>query len=88
MVLHDYPDPDCLQILRHLRAAARPSTQLVVIDNIMAYACEEPSANEIPGAAIPPPPAPLLPNLGEANAAAYLMDVQVPLGSLKYDNRH
>ncbi|KZV60684.1 S-adenosyl-L-methionine-dependent methyltransferase [Peniophora sp. CONT] len=77
MILHDYPDQDCLTILRHLRAAARPSTQLVVVDNIMAYACDEPAANEVPGATISPPPAPLLPNFGEANSVAYLMDVQM-----------
>lgn len=64
-------------ILRHLRAAAQPSTQLVVVDNIMAHACEEPAANEIPGAAIAPPPKPLLSNLGEANSVAYLVDVLV-----------
>ena len=75
--MHDYPDQDCLQILRNLRVAAKPSTKLVIVDNIMAYACEEPAANEIPGAAITLPSAPLLPNLGEANSAAYLMDVQV-----------
>ncbi|VDB92390.1 unnamed protein product [Peniophora sp. CBMAI 1063] len=77
MILHDYPDQDCLKILRSLRAAAKPSTQLIVVDNIMAYACEEPAANEIPGAVVTPLPAPLLPNLGEANSAAYLMDVQM-----------
>ncbi|VDB95385.1 unnamed protein product [Peniophora sp. CBMAI 1063] len=75
MILHDYPDQDCLKILRNLRTAAKPSTQLIVVDNIMSYACDEPAANEIPGAAITPPPAPLLPNLGQANSTAYLMDV-------------
>ncbi|VDB92395.1 unnamed protein product [Peniophora sp. CBMAI 1063] len=77
MILHDYPHQDCLTILRHLRAAAKRSTQLVIVDNIMAYACEEPAANEIPGAALPAPPAPLLPNFGDANSVAYLMDVQM-----------
>ncbi|KZV60678.1 S-adenosyl-L-methionine-dependent methyltransferase [Peniophora sp. CONT] len=77
MIMHDYPDKDCVTILRHLRAAATPSTQLVIVDNIMAYACPEPAALEIPGAALSPPPAPLLRNLGEANSTAYLMDVEM-----------
>ncbi|KAI0315782.1 S-adenosyl-L-methionine-dependent methyltransferase [Amylostereum chailletii] len=77
MIMHDYPDDTCLAILRHLRASAKPSTQLVIVDNIIAYACEEPAAQEIPGATLPLPPAPLLANLGEANVVPYLMDVEM-----------
>ncbi|KZV76728.1 S-adenosyl-L-methionine-dependent methyltransferase [Peniophora sp. CONT] len=77
MIMHDYLDKDCLTILRHLRAAAMPSTQLVIVDNIMAYACPESAVHEIPGAALSPPPAPLLRNFGGANSTSYLMDVEM-----------
>ena len=77
MIMHDYLDEDCITILRHLRSAAMPSTQLVIVDNIMSYACPEPAAFDIPGHTISPPPAPLLSNFGAANSTAYLMDVEV-----------
>jgi hypothetical protein len=77
MVMHDFPDKHCITILRNLRDAAKPSTQLVVIDNIMAYACEEPGVDDIPGAVVSIPPAPLLANMGQANLIPYLMDVEV-----------
>lgn len=78
MILHDWSDEYCVKILRRLRAAAGPSTQLVVIDSIMTYACEEPEAvNSIPGAKLAQPPFPLLPNYGAAGAFANFSDMQV-----------
>jgi len=77
MIMHDYPDKICITILKHLRAAAKPTTQLVITDNVIAYACEESSANTIPGAARELPPAPLLANYGQANIVPYLMDIHM-----------
>lgn len=76
-ILHDWPDEYCLTILKHLRVAAGPKTQLVIVDQLMACACDEPSACEIPGAEVPAPPKPLLPNLGRASSLAYNTDLMV-----------
>jgi O-methyltransferase domain len=55
-VLHDWADEYCLIILKHLRAAAGPKTQLLVIDQVMSFACDEPAAQRILGAELPVPP--------------------------------
>lgn len=34
MILHDWSDDACVTILRHLRAAAAPDTQLVIADTV------------------------------------------------------
>jgi hypothetical protein len=54
---------------------------IVLPSQIVPYACLDASARAInqsvPGASQPEPPKPLLPNLGKANAIAYLADLQV-----------
>ncbi|KAJ7473016.1 S-adenosyl-L-methionine-dependent methyltransferase [Mycena galericulata] len=65
----------CVKILRNLRAAADESTKLLVVDNIVSYACSEHLSKEIPGVERPPPPAPLLPNFGHAGVLAYYTDL-------------
>ena len=78
MILHDWSDDYCLKILRHLRDAAGPRSQLVVIDNVVTYSCGEPEgANNIPGAEFPHAPPPVLPNQGEAVVSAHISDLQV-----------
>ena len=84
-MLHDWADEYCLTILKHLRVAAGPRTQLVVIGWLMAYACDEPAAHEIPGAEFPVPPKPLLPNYGCANST-YGTDLMVRANS-NHDDR-
>lgn len=80
MIMHDWSDEDCVKILSHLRAAAGPNTHLVVSENIVEYACAQPDdLADIPGAVLPPAPAPLLANYGSADLFAYLMDLQVSL---------
>jgi hypothetical protein len=74
-VLHNWSDKYCLQILRHLREAATPSTQLIVVDNLMPYACVDDSLKDVPGADLALPPAPLLPNGGHASAVSYYEDL-------------
>ena len=76
MVIHDWPDQYCIKILRHLRDAATPETRLLIVDNLMSYACAEEGIEDIPGAnTVPPPPAPLLPNYGAAGIANYYEDI-------------
>lgn len=76
-ILHDWSDSYCLKILRPLRAAAAPSTRLMIVEHFISYACIEEQTKTIPGAERPPLPAPLLPNGGNAAITAYLSDIQV-----------
>lgn len=80
MVLHDWSDKYCIKILSELRKAAGPNTQLFIVDNTIEYACEDTTpARDIPGAAVPLPPAPLLANNGAAGALRYFADVHVSI---------
>ena len=76
-VLHDWADEYCLTILKHLRAAAGPKTQLLIDEPMVLLACDEPAAQKIPGAALPVPPQPLLRNLGRAASPACTEDLMV-----------
>ena len=76
-VLHDWSDEYCLTILKHLRAAAGPKTQLVIVEMMISFVCDEPAAHEVPGAELPVPPQPLLRNMGSAALTAYITDLQV-----------
>jgi hypothetical protein len=76
-VLHNWADEYCVTILKHLRAAAAPETQLLIVELVMTSVCDEPATHEIPGAQLPAPPEPLLRNLGHACSHAYLLDSQV-----------
>ncbi|KAA1468506.1 O-methyltransferase [Dentipellis sp. KUC8613] len=76
-ILHDWADEYCIKILRKLRKVATPHTRLLVVDNIIAYACKEEATKDIPGAAMPLPPAPLLANWGPASSTSYLVDIQM-----------
>jgi hypothetical protein len=73
-VLHDWADEYCISILKHLRVAAGPKTQLVIVEQLIACACDEPATHEIPGAELPVPPKPLLPNMGRAGSLAHATD--------------
>ncbi|KAI0265261.1 S-adenosyl-L-methionine-dependent methyltransferase [Russula aff. rugulosa BPL654] len=74
-ILHDWSDEYCLTILKHLRAAAGPKTQMVLVEQVFSTVCDEPAAHEIPGAELPVPPKPLLPNMGRAGSVVYLVDM-------------
>ncbi|KAF7335076.1 hypothetical protein MVEN_02258100 [Mycena venus] len=83
-VLHNWPDEPAVVILRHLRAAALPTTRLVIAENILPFAarvdCEDSNLgeeNRIPGAARPVAELPLLPNWGAANADLYFLDLSM-----------
>lgn len=77
-VIHDWPNASVQTILRHLRDAAQADTKLVLSEQIVPYVC--PSTDvfvDIPGADMPLPPAPLLPNLGIVSSMMYALDMQV-----------
>ena len=76
--MHDWSDKYCVQILRQLRNAATPDTRLLIVDNLMAYACVDKNVQQIYGTSSSRvPPEPLLPNGGHAVAAKYYEDIQV-----------
>jgi hypothetical protein len=83
-IMHDRADDYCLTIMKHLRVAAGPKTQLVIVEQLIACACDEPATHEIPGAEVPVPPKPLLPNLGRASSMAYNTDVMVSRVDTQY----
>ncbi|TFK38801.1 O-methyltransferase [Crucibulum laeve] len=76
-VTHDWADNLAKQILQHLRDAATPETKLIVVDVIVPYTCRASITDQIPGAAVPSVPEPLLPNLGAANNTSYWWDLQM-----------
>ena len=55
-IFHNWADENCLIILKHLRAATGPKTQLLIVDQVMSFACDEPVSRKIPGAVLPVPP--------------------------------
>ena len=77
-ILHDWSDAYALKILKHLRIAAKPETRLVILEQLILYACAQPTPEGIEGtSAGPPVPAPLLANMGYASLSGYLIDMQV-----------
>ncbi|KAJ7835193.1 hypothetical protein B0H14DRAFT_2796955 [Mycena olivaceomarginata] len=73
--MHDWADPLAVQSLQRLREAATPDTKLITVDIILPYTSPDASITRlIPGAALPPAPAPLLPNMGDLK---YWLDLQL-----------
>lgn len=66
------------KILHHLREAANEDTVLLIIDNVLPYACRDSIDSEFEfentGFKAPEP---LLPNYGGVRNAAYTMDITV-----------
>ena len=69
-VLHDWPDAPNIKLLKNLRAAAKPTTRLVIFEALMPHVCA------VPGGP-PPPPSPLLGNVGAGGAFLTMLDLQV-----------
>lgn len=70
-IVHNWADDPIIKILKHLRAAAKPDTRLVIFDTLMPHVCA------VPGG-LPPPPSPLLGNLGAGMGALLtLLDIHV-----------
>ncbi|KAF7359926.1 hypothetical protein MVEN_00718600 [Mycena venus] len=78
-VLHNWSDNQAQVMLRHLRAAALPTTRLVILEKIVPFASVEDSeasrTKDIAGAFRPSAKYPLLPNWGPATADLYLYDL-------------
>ena len=78
-ITHNWADTRARQVLARLRAAARPDTVLLVIDDIQDHLCRARggAAADVPGAAKPTAPAPLLPHVETAASHLYSMDMGV-----------
>ncbi|KAJ7084536.1 O-methyltransferase [Mycena belliarum] len=78
-IVHNWADEPLTKVLRNLRAAAQPSTELVVVEKILYVAAATSAGAEdaVPGAARPTAPAPLLPNWGVGKAELYYYDMAV-----------
>jgi hypothetical protein len=78
-IIHDWSDQRAVSLLQHLRDAAKPTTQLVIIESILPVASEDEDARvkSIPGAHRPHAPAPLLPNYGVSTAGLHYFDITV-----------
>ncbi|KAI0917536.1 hypothetical protein AcW2_007646 [Taiwanofungus camphoratus] len=82
MILHNWPDAECVQILKRIRESIgnNKSTRIVIVDNIMLYASRDPTVEgEDTGKADPEAlaPEPLLPNWGAANSLSYKQDINM-----------
>ncbi|KAF7314104.1 Methyltransf-2 domain-containing protein [Mycena chlorophos] len=80
-ITHNWQDDKVVQILQHLRHAAKPETRLVLIDDVVPGAARN-TGSELDSANFntrPVAPAPLLPNWGIAKAQTYYTDLIVRL---------
>lgn len=67
-VIHDWADREAIKILKNLRAAATPGkTKLLIVDNIVSYACPGTIEDNVEGLVVPTAPEPLLANFGSAS---------------------
>ncbi|KAL1945651.1 hypothetical protein VTO73DRAFT_1653 [Trametes versicolor] len=79
--VHNWPDSAVLKMLGLLRSKAAPTTQLLIVDTVLPYACADtadgPTQEPIPGAlrTLVPDGSPLLANLGRAHASLYQLDI-------------
>ena len=89
-ILHDWSDKYCTKILKQLRAAAAPSTKLLLLENIIPHLCHDPNVEGIPGAAPREAPAPLLANYGPIYDMSFHSDFTVSLviGFLSFARIH
>lgn len=77
-VMHNWPDDSAVNILQNLREAARPSTQLVIIEMVPDVATRKSfETNTATGVARPRAPEPLLPNWGVGSPLPYYIDMAV-----------
>ncbi|KAI0682015.1 S-adenosyl-L-methionine-dependent methyltransferase [Earliella scabrosa] len=85
-VAHNWRDEDVRNILAHLRRVAGPHTKLLIVDNLLPYACVDEDSKmagagsaESEGAvrSLVPDGSPLLPNLGRASSNGYILDISM-----------
>ncbi|PCH35121.1 S-adenosyl-L-methionine-dependent methyltransferase [Wolfiporia cocos MD-104 SS10] len=80
MIMHNWPDAECVQILKRVRESSNRNTRIVIVDNIMLYASREQTiAGQDTGSSDPDAlaPEPLLANWGAANSLSYKQDINM-----------
>ena len=60
-MIHDWADGEARMILKNIRAAAGPSSKLVLFEILIPYACEDPENTFVNSMRAPPP---LIPTAG------------------------
>ncbi|KAI0717310.1 S-adenosyl-L-methionine-dependent methyltransferase [Fomitopsis betulina] len=80
MIMHNWPDAECIKILKNIRSSSNKDTRIVIVDNIMLYASrsQEVEGQET-GTSDPEAlaPEPLLANWGVANSLSYKQDLNM-----------
>ena len=63
-VIQDWPDAECIKILKRIREAASPSSRLILFEISIPFACADPTkyAGDVERRSAPYP---LIPNLGK-----------------------
>jgi len=74
-VTHDLNTEKCIQVLKQIHSAASPTTKLMIVDQLVPYACPVPASSKVEGLQTVPAPKPLLHNLGEATTDVFVMDL-------------
>lgn len=80
MIMHNWPDKECVEILQRVRASCTKNTRIVIVDNIMLYASREQKIDGQDTGADDPEalaPEPLLANWGAANSLSYKQDINM-----------
>ncbi|CCM00235.1 uncharacterized protein FIBRA_02264 [Fibroporia radiculosa] len=80
MIMHNWPDVECVQILKRVRESCNKNTRVVIVDNIMLYASRDQSIEGQDSGISDPDalaPEPLLANWGAANALSYKQDINM-----------
>ncbi|KZT70030.1 O-methyltransferase [Daedalea quercina L-15889] len=80
MIMHNWPDAECVKILKNVRASCNKDARIVIVDNIMLFASRsqeiegEETGTSDPDALAPEP---LLANWGVANSLSYKQDLNM-----------
>lgn len=71
-ITHDWPMAECVKILKKLHAASSSASKVILVEQVVPYACSSPY--KFSGMNNLAPPAPLLANLGQAYSDVYTTD--------------
>ncbi|KAH9932971.1 O-methyltransferase [Fomitopsis serialis] len=80
MIMHNWPDAECIKILKNVRNSCTKDTRIVIVDNIMLFASRsqeiegQETGTSDPDALAPEP---LLANWGVANSLSYKQDLNM-----------
>ncbi|KAJ7486607.1 hypothetical protein FB451DRAFT_1026520, partial [Mycena latifolia] len=83
-ILQDWADAQAVVMLRHLRAAALPTTRLVIAEKIVPFASRVDSrSDDIPGASRPPQKLPCSPTGMAVTSDEWILQMHVFFGGVE-----